>query len=133
MKVLLHGGFCCGIKTIAGMSMPEYAAAALAATPATEASTFTTTSMPASFDMHRETHGDTVFDEEAPQEKYPERLKRLVAFVKKHRKHGLIEVVISKNSQAKWIPYLEEQGFKMVTEFKNSNTSATLQVWHLVH
>lgn len=132
MKVLLHGGFCCGIKHIAGVSLPEYSAE-----PRTElkgeATSYKRHTLNAVNDMHRELYGEDFFCEAAPMEKHPERLKRMVDFVKNARSHGLIEVVIQKVNQKKWVPFLEELGFKMVSEFKNGNTSCLLQVWHLIH
>jgi hypothetical protein len=133
MRADLHGGFCCGIKHISGLSHPDYNACSRTELTGDQTSFGRVEGNSAVNDMHRERYGEDFFCEEAPTEKYPDRLKRLVGFIKKHRKHGLIEVVIQKSGQAKWTGHLEELGFKMVTEFKNGNTSAMLQVWHLAH
>jgi hypothetical protein len=133
MRADLHGGFCCGIKHISGLSHPDYMAQSRTALVGEQTSFDRHDGNAAVNDMHREKYGEDFFCEEAPAEKYPDRLKRVVDFIKKHRKHGLIEVVIQKAYQAKWAGHLEQLGFKMVTEFKNGNTSAMLQVWHLAH
>lgn len=132
MKVLLHGGFCCGIKHIEGLSMPEYAASARAELTG-EATSNGRHCLNAVNDMHREMYGEDFFNAAAPGESNPERLKRMVEFVKSQRTHGLMEAVIQKTNQKKWVPHLEALGFTMVTEFRNSNTSNILQVWHLAH
>jgi hypothetical protein len=133
MLANLHGGFCCGIKHISGLSHPDYDAHSREALSGDQTSFDRHSSSPAVNDMHREMYGEDFFYEAAPKEKLPDRLRRVVGFIKKHRKHGLIEVVIQKIGQAKWASHLEEIGFKMVTEFKNSNTAAVLQVWHLAY
>jgi hypothetical protein len=134
MEAHLHGGFCCGIKHISGLSLPAYSTSEKAELTG-EATSFNRNpnGNNAVGDMHRELYGEDFFAPAAPKEKYPERLKRMVEFIKANRKHGLIEIVIQKTYQVSWIPHLEALGFKMVTEFTNGNTSAVLQVYHLAH
>lgn len=133
MKINLHGGFCCGIKHISDLSHPQYTSEGRTPQTGQQTSINRHAGNPAVNDMHRELYGEDFFNDEAPMEKHPERLKRMVEFIKRERKHHLIEVVIQKVNQAAWVPHLEENGFKMVTEFTNSNTSYKLQVWHLAY
>jgi hypothetical protein len=72
------------------------------------------------------------FNEAAPKETYEQRFRRFVKFIKDKRPHGIIEVVIT-GHQFVWIPILTDLGFDKVTSGKNSNTGATVNIYHLVY
>jgi hypothetical protein len=133
VKISLHGGECCGIKHIHGLGRyPHVGIASRRALPVNTA--FGQWSMRAINDMrYSNKKADCDFyNLSAPSETYEKRFKRFVKFIKEHRAQGTIEVVIN-YSQKVWIPILEEQGFKMVSSGKNSNTANTIEIWHLVY
>lgn len=134
MKIGLHGGNCCGIKVISELGY--YPFTMMAARKGSSTMT--------SFGQHPFSAGSNdminynkrgkcdFFNLAAPKESCEERFKRLVTFIKEHRKHHLIEVTTNV-VQKKWYPILEELGFKVVTKFNNSNTASQVTVHHLVY
>ena len=128
LKLVNHGGKCCGIKTIYGFNFnPE----------------------PRSYDKcsslnkikinNKDSYGYMVacnerfFTDSAPEEGYRERLQRYIDFVKKRRPKQLIEVILQDSYQKDWQKELVKNfGFVKVTNFKNSNSGLWLSVFHLV-
>lgn len=135
MYIKLHGGKCCGVKHI--HEMAAYPTAMLSAREALTGAATSFGRQPTSGvnDAHADDYPEDFFCDEAPQETYADRLDRLVKFLKKHRPHGIVEIIIT-SGQSIWFPYLEERGFKRVTPdggVRNSNTSNYLHVFHLYY
>lgn len=141
MKLTYHIGLCCGIKTVHGFYYrPD--------------SIIPATKQDKPGDWGKDKFGyqvsstESFWFGEAPAETYKERLQRFIAFMHKHRPNNVLEAVIvpeygadendedddevDKGFQNRWIPVLEELGFKMVTEALNSNSGNVIQIWHLV-
>lgn len=134
MKILLHGGDCCGIKHIEGFG--DWPSMILCAREETKESSFFCDHWSGLNDMRyrRPDRGHLdFFYKAAPKETAWRRFYRFVKFITDNRTHGLIEVTLTKGEQDKWVPILKRKGFKMVTEFANSNSAETVCVWHLVH
>ena len=68
----------------------------------------------------------------APKESNGERVERYIRFVKKFRPKHLIEVAMVDEDQPGWKGWFEERGFKLVSEFRNSNSGNKVKVYHLV-
>ena len=146
MKLVFHGGKCCGVKTIHGFSDPNGTCHALEKKSA----------------LYNDKHGGEVksdlsfFTDEAPKETQKDRFTRLVNWCKEQRPHGLIELLLS--TQPCWMtagddsedgavysnpvygtqiyiwrPIVEEAGFKEALTFKNSNTNRNVTLFHLVY
>ena len=142
MKLVFHGGKCCGVKTIHGFSDPNGMCQALEKKSA----------------LYNDKHGAEVksdlsfFTDEAPKESQKDRFIRLVNWCKEQRPHGLIELLLSTQSCWMtvdadegedgavygtqidiWRPIVEEAGFKEALTFKNSNTNRNVTLFHLVY
>lgn len=134
MKIVLHGGDCCGIKHIHGLSY--YPSEQVCARKARKRTSYLgNTYNNALNDMrsHNSNRNYDFFNEAAPKESYEKRFERLVKFVKDKRKHGIIEVVLSNSTQKAWIPIVLREGFKEVSRGTNSNTSVVIVIYHLVY
>jgi hypothetical protein len=137
MKITLHGGDCCGVKHIRGLGVyPDmYLTARVAVSKGSERTSIGHGITGATNDMRHkqpDTQHEDFFNEEAPKESYNRRLGRMIRFIKHHRSHGLIEIILNPNQTA-WHDKLRRRKFKLVTTFKNSNTGSTLTVWHLAY
>lgn len=127
MRLVFHGGLCCGVKTIYGMGMDpdELLPEKLAATP-----------------RNHDRCGDHVhselsfFTDAAPEETYLERLDRLLAFVDAHRPYGIVEIILAEsededcNQMPVWKDHLLARGFKIVNSCYNSNSGNRIYVFH---
>lgn len=133
MRIGLHGGNCCGIKHINELGYH----------PTINMSARKGRLTMTSFGQHWSGGNNDMisynpkgkcdfFNLAAPKESYEARFKRFVAFIKEHRSHGIIEVILN-NSQKAWLPILKELGFTQASTAKNSNTAATIFVHHLVY
>ncbi len=132
LKLVNHGGMCCGIKTI--YDFPYYKDDFLDEEYEN----------PIKKIAHRNnkdicydpvSSDDMFFTDAAPQESTEKRLDRYIEFVKSWRPQHVIEVVICSNgcgNQRYLIPYLEKRGFKAVTTAKNSNSDNEITIFHLV-
>lgn len=124
LKLVNHGGKCCGKKTIYGFNLSPYHpwyCSAIGETSMNNADKY----------GNVVSCNDRFFHWSAPQESYLERLKRYIRYVEHYRPKHLIEVTINKH-QIAWKPVLEELGFKQVNEWVNSNTNCTIYELHLV-
>lgn len=129
MDLYFHGGMCCGIKTIAGFSGHN---------------NYNEYERTAQKFRSNDANGDHVstekpfFTDEAPQEKAIERLDRLIAFCKKYRPKGAIEIVLMRTRGNgfqidAWEKIILDRGFKQyVPEFENSNSGNFLRIYHLI-
>lgn len=131
MMIKLHGGKCCGAKHIHNMGQyPEGVIYSRNALTATQTS-WSEPSMGASRDM---AGGDKdFFNEAAPQEKYIERFDRLIEFLKRWRKHHMVDMILYGTQNTAWKKFLEDRGWVQVAKWKNSNTSNTLYLWVLAY
>jgi hypothetical protein len=130
MRLGYHGGLCCGVKTIFEMGTPG-----TVAVPLDEYEQ-------ADDDLSGEeiSSDSPFFTGAAPSENNVERLDRYLAYLKKYRPRGIVEICLATNprdpqdywSQEYWFKPLKERGFKMVTEGPNSNSGNIIHIFHLV-
>jgi hypothetical protein len=130
MRLVTHGGKCCGIKII--HSLLEY--------PTLRVDEVEDRDFPEGWSYAGGSGaweyghpGEDFFFEEAPKETYLERMERYIAYCKTHRPKGMIEVTTAGGQNEIWKGHLEGFGFKLVNEFKNSNSGNTVFVYHLVY
>lgn len=126
MKLGLHGGLCCGVKTIYGFfDSPLLSLSAIGS------------SKPLNKDKYGNNFSTTesFFTGEAPYERYKDRLARYIAFCKKTRPQGMLEVILIVGDQTDpWEEILLDHGFKVyVPDWKNSNTGHTLRLYNLIY
>lgn len=136
MRILLHGGNCCGVKHITDLgSYPDVKLAARNKAIDGDTSFGAYSSWNGALNDMRSKHMGTAdkdfFNEAAPKESYARRLSRFIAFLKEKRPHGIVEIVINEGQKIRWHNRLIRRGFKLVTEGQNSNTLHTLYVYHL--
>lgn len=123
MTLGYHGGRCCGIKTIYGMTYsPLGEEEELTEHSKTSYDLSTSMDIPSDFN---------IYPYNAPAETGVARLDRYLEYLKTWRPKGLVEINLN-GSQAVWEKYLLDRGFKAVTTFINSNTFNTVTVYHLV-
>ena len=127
MYLINHGGKCCGIKTIHELGM-DIVSMEPAIAKAAERN---------KDDVAYNDPGQrSFFTDAAPHENREARLRRFVDFVAKWRPSHLIEINLNMSEtwigQRCWLPVLEDLGFKKVSEFKNSNSSYQVGVFHLI-
>ena len=130
MDLLFHGGLCCGIKTIYSLGTdPDALCVSLEKIAVDDRDQY----------GYHVSSADRFFHKAAPEETKKERLKRYIEYCHERRPQGMIEVTTAIDpydkwlSQGLWEPILLELGFKLVTEFKNSNSGNTVKVWHNVY
>ena len=121
MDVVVHGGKCCGIKTIRTFGHPD---CEMAGRPKFDNDKRDL--IGASQNMGKPFHAPAL-----PQETGRERLTRLIEYVQDNRPSHMIEAVLN-HYQLNWAPILKEKGFRMVTTYTNSNTQTKIYVFHLV-
>lgn len=125
MRCTFHGGMCCGIKHIRGFNEPSDMVQPQPKTGLKNEDSF---GYPVNTEMD-------FFTDEAPKETALDRLDRILAFIKKRRPSGIVEVVLAKgkymNQPASWEKILFDRGFSEINRCKNSNSSNTVIVYHL--
>lgn len=122
LRLVCHGGKCCGIKHI--YSFPNKNTI-LNAEPARG-------SVKGAY-AQQHSPGKRYFCRAAPKETALERLDRLLAFCKKEQPGGMVEVVLNQGQDKEWGDILDQRGFILGPRFKNSNTYGILQVYWLVN
>lgn len=120
MRIILHGGQCCGIKHI--YSLWYDPTSMLPRKKATKP-----LKNEGSCYMNSPRH---FFHPEAPRESYKDRLDRYLAFLDEHRPKGICEIVLSGAQLIAWEKTLLERGFLCVNKCKNSNSGCTVYVYH---
>jgi hypothetical protein len=133
MLFVAHGGHCCGMNHIYGLSdgpsrlLPEVPMGTIA------------------FFKHwnsKVASGEVktlpqhplggIYPNARPKETTLERMKAFIEWSKKNwRPSGIIEVVTAGSQDVDWRPELEKLGFKLVNQALNSNSLNTLYVYHL--
>jgi hypothetical protein len=130
--IKLHGGACCGIKHIHSMGDgPDEVLSARLELTGTNTS-YGRIATKGVNDAHADTYPEDFFYPSAPKETRLARLERILAFLKKERPNGIVEIVIT-TSQHLWYSPLERLGFVRVTEAINSNTGNRIVVFHLAY
>lgn len=122
LRLVCHGGQCCGIKHIYNFPAKHYVLGAESAIG----------SVKGPYDQQH-SPGKRYFCRAAPKETALERLDRLLAFCKKEQPGGMVEVVLNQWQAKEWGDILEQRGFILGPRFNNSNTFSTLQVYWLVN
>jgi hypothetical protein len=124
LKLVNHGGLCCGIKTIYGFyGNPKNTVGELPACPGVN-----------NGDAYgrQSSSNERFFTDEAPSETYEERVDRYIEFIKRRRPQHLIEVVFEHNQLDcyGWRPWLKKHRFRKVSTFLNSNSGNYVTVYH---
>lgn len=145
MRLLRHGGACCGMRQLVGFfSKPDQVFEAVTEPPVTLTSAYSVVKNIADSVM---SHEDIVWPSigigkpfemrpaELPKQTSLERLDMLLEHYDKDIKYGVIEAVlatgwVNNNQLTHWRPILEERGFKFVTKCRNSNTHNDLYIFH---
>ncbi len=154
MRIVHHGGMCCGIKTIHCLGTDPDGFQGFNGDVEGKEPEITGFN-PVQEDQFSEPvnlHDDddyvgadvsyevvnswtNIFDGKAPEEYPRERLKRYLEWIAKKRPSHMVEICLQMSGFGKqlvWIPILEEHGFKKMTEFYNSNSGHMVGVFHLV-
>lgn len=126
-----HGGWCCGIKQIAGfrrlptdlMSCRDVVAAAR------------DNKYDLAFAAWVSDHEGSLYPKKEPAETYLQKLDRYLGYNDKLFPSGVVEVVLATSvyphmDQKVWMPVLEERGFELVTSNPNSNSGNTIHIYH---
>lgn len=122
MRILNHGGRCCGIKHI--IDFPYFPTDTVSALPARTVYHGPSVEMKnPSKDFHP---GGLLSD------KAEERLRKLLEYLDHQKDAHLAEIVLPRYTSDHWTAVLLKFGFKKVIEFENSNTDTVLHVWHRV-
>lgn len=120
MRMILHGGQCCGIKHIYDLGWsPTSMLAAKRKTRKLKSEA--TCYMSSKKDFHYPS---------APAETYLQRLDRYLAFLDTKRPKGICEIILSDDQLVHWRGILEERGFKLVNKCKNSNSGNMIHIYH---
>ena len=126
MHLGFHGGLCCGIKVIHGLSY--YPNSNLPALDAIEEDNKD------AYGLHVSS-SERFFHEAAPVETYTERLDRYIDYCQRRRPKGIIEITLATDpdgnyGQEVWFPLLRSRGFKRVNKCLNSNSGNLVHVFH---
>ncbi len=122
MRLMHHGGLCCGVKTIYGLSTgPAYEVGRLLEETG------------GICDGGYTSFGKAWYTSPRPRETAEARMLEYIRYYKSNRTSGILEVVIqtprepelayASYGQAKWIPWLLEHGFVEVNAWVNSNST----------
>jgi hypothetical protein len=134
MKLVCHGGGCCGVKTIHDMgNHPDaiHAPLRVMAKPPR----YYTGRIQAHWDCRS---GKRFFPFAAPKETGTARLDRFLAFLDEERPQGVVEIVLAQspgdeNGQRQrgyWHKTLLKRKFKQVTVARNSNSGNDIYIYH---
>lgn len=121
MDIILHGGKCCGIKTIYGFQyhpdsmMGEREESVV---------------LPYEGGTYTNGGGRSFFKGTAPKETAGKRFIRFVEQCKARRPSHLIEVTLSGELLLNWEDFIEELGFEKVSTFENCNSGHLVAVYH---
>ncbi len=120
MRLILHGGKCCGMKQIFGMghSVSEMC-------PAKRA----TKRLANEGDQYLSSKKDFHYPA-APAETMGARLDRYLALLDAHRPQGICEIILADHQLYVWRDFIKERGFVEVNKCKNSNSGNMIHVFH---
>lgn len=120
MRLILHGGKCCGFKHIYDLGMyPSEDAPRKRKTKKLKNEGDCYMSSPKSF-----------FWEAAPAETKGQRLDRLLEFLDEYRPNGICEIILSAYQLVGWRDFIKARGFVEVNKCKNSNSGNMIYVYH---
>lgn len=120
MRLILHGGSCCGMKHIWGLGYDHAdMVPRKRRTQKLKNEGDCYISSPRSF-----------FWLSAPTEPASNRLDRLLEFLDEHRPQGICEIVLNGSQLLGWRDFIEDRGFVQVNKCKNSNSGNTIYVFH---
>lgn len=120
MRLILHGGKCCGIKHIYDLG---YSAMDM------ERAKRETTELPDEGARYMSSVRP-FFYPAAPAETKGARLDRYLAFLDENRPRGVCEIILSDWQLVGWRSFIESRGFKLVNKCKNSNSGNTIHIYH---
>lgn len=120
MRLILHGGKCCGFKHIYGLgnSPTNY-------TPRKRKTAKLKNEGDAYMSSTR-----SFFYEAAPEETKGQRLDRLLKFLDEKRPKGICEIILADWQLVAWRDFIKARGFVEVNKCKNSNSGNTIYVYH---
>lgn len=147
MRLVFHGGKCCGIRTIYGLPTCIY----------NKGSPEKEQVVPINLDKkdvdpklivpdYPDIRGNHVSSDKdfypyyRPMESVEERLEEFLIFLRKHRPNGIVEVALAESEgdqtyltkqKTLFEPLLLKHGFKEVSSCKNSNTGRRIHVYRL--
>lgn len=124
MRLMYHGAFCCGVKTI-------YLSGLVDGTSIVSAETLPNVYQTDGIGSA----GKIFYKGKRPAETAIERFDAYLEYVDGQRTGGIIEVVLMVNpanyaSQHRWIPLLRKRGFKKTTDCYNSNSANRVVIFH---
>lgn len=120
MRLILHGGKCCGFKHIYDLGyyptemMPKKRK---------------TKKLPSEDDQYLSSP-KSFFYESAPEESKGARLDRLLEFLDEKRPQGICEIILADWQLVGWRDFIKARGFKLVNKCKNSNSGCTIHIYH---
>lgn len=120
MRLILHGGMCCGMKQIYGMGFSVHEmvpAKRRTKVLANEGNQY----MSSKKDFHYPS---------APKETAGARLDRYLAFLDAYRPKGICEIILADWQLVGWRDFIKERGFVEVNKCKNSNSGNMIHVFH---
>lgn len=127
MRLVFHGGKCCGIKTIYDMgSNPQKNVLPV----------YKKNRLDDDINGSHVSSDTDFFTDEAPRETHLQRLDRLIAFCDKYRPNGIIEITLAESQHYfvdqfnPWKHLLYRRRFKRVTSCYNSNSGNRVHVFH---
>lgn len=139
LKVQVHGGRCCGIKSIHGFhGAPTWNVEPKKSQKFINETDIYGRSVSSGYNWYRS---------KRPKETYLERFEEYIQYIKENRPAGLIEITMTQaqldgsdydddcyeNVEIAWEPVLLKHGFKQVSRFFNSNSYNDVYVYHLVY
>lgn len=120
MRLILHGGKCCGFKHIYDLGEgPSEIEPKKRKTKKLKNEGSAYISSPRSF-----------FWPSAPEETKGERLDRLLTFLDDYRPRGICEIILSDWQLVAWRNFIRERGFVEVNSCKNSNSGNRIYIYH---
>lgn len=128
MKMVFHGGKCCGVKTIHGLGV----------SPSSSCDELPKVTQPDTDRFGGDVSSDKrFFADAAPEESCLKRLDRYIEYARTYRPQGILEITTAQgrcyNQTKVWSKHLLDRGFKAVTEAPNSNSGNTVTIWHKVY
>lgn len=120
MRLILHGGKCCGMKCIYDLGYyPTEIVPRKRKTKKLKNEGAAYLSSPKSF-----------FYEAAPEETKGQRLNRLLEFLDEKRPKGICEIVLADWQLVAWRDFIKARGFVEVNKCMNSNSGNSIHVFH---
>lgn len=123
IRLVCHGGQCCGVKHIYKFCNPDQI---LPAVKARSGGVLGPCSQ-------QHAVGKNFYKGAAPAESAEDRLDRVLKWCQTYQPGGLIEVCLTECQTSLWHKILLKHGFTLGPNFRNSNTGSRIQVYYLVN